>query len=223
MNNGSYVGESIDIKTLSTPETVRLRPSMYLGSVDVQSLTRVFEESLCLSASTVSKEFPVVNVKATIARVAEEFIVVEDDGPGICTDVWKGDKTYPDLLMTELFACRDQKIDHESSTFCKVGMAVVNALSSTCYLEIKKGDRISLYLYEAGKLLMSKEISSVLYSPLGDVELGPKSKTGNRLVIKLDQSIFGKHSFDLSALKAAAKSAEATVPGLRIEVGELIQ
>jgi DNA gyrase subunit B len=165
-----------DIVVLSGLEAVRRRPEMYIGPVDSdESMSRLVEQVLC---GSLDQAFSGRCSRISIELHADGRITVEDDSPGMSLQPAKDGLPLAQHLMTELHACRVARIHADvGKRFCGAGIAVVNALSEFCTLEIRQDGRAWAQQYREGKAL----------APFAD--LGPVAADGTRIVFKPDARI----------------------------------
>lgn len=125
-----------EINVLDVRSAIRKRPAMYVGDLDNPELpNNLLKESLCVALEEwrpmVEGEAP----RSTIVPVEVEFgpelgrVIVRDQGPGLPMAIQKCGRHKAELLLTDLYACRNSK-QAETQHLCQLGIVCVNALSS---------------------------------------------------------------------------------------------
>jgi DNA gyrase subunit B len=191
-----------DITVLSGLEAVRRRPEMYLGPLDSDdTMSRLVEQVLCGSLDeAVSGRCRHI----AVLLHADGTVTVEDDGPGMSMDRDKEGVPVAERLMTRLHACRVARENPDvGKRFCGMGIAVVNALSESCKLEIRRDGRTWIQQYREGNAL----------APFADV--GPAPSTGTRLWFKPDATLLPRR-IDAAALRGCLDELAREVPQAQI-------
>lgn len=201
----SYDASSIQI--LEGLEAVRKRPGMYIGDTSERGFHHlVFEivdnsidESLAGHCGLVS-----------IVLHNDDSITIEDNGRGIPVGKHGSNKSALEVVMTELHA--GGKFDGESYKISGglhgVGASVVNALSSSCVVEVKRNGHIWKQEYKRGQPLSSIE------------KLGQTDQTGTKTTFKPDREIFEDPSisFNFSLLSKRFREIAFLNSGLTITI-----
>ncbi len=191
-----------DITVLSGLEAVRRRPEMYIGPVDSDdAMTQLVEQVLCGSLDEA------VSGRCSHIAVllhADGTVTVEDDGAGMSMDRDKDGVPVAERLMTKLHACRVARQNPDiGKRFCGMGIAVVNALSASCKLEIRRDGRTWIQEYREGKAL----------APFHDAS--PAQSTGTRLWFRPDTTILPRR-IDAAALRHCLDEIGREVPQAQI-------
>jgi DNA gyrase/topoisomerase IV subunit B len=144
-----------------------------------------------------------------IAIDAAGVITIEDDGPGMSVEAYpeRGGRRFPEIMLTELHACRAARRHAEAAQrFCSAGLVVTNALSRWLELDIRRAGRRYSQGFERG----------VATGPL--VEHGACDGQGTRLRFLPDTEIFGALAPDLDDLRRVLDEVRVLVPAVAIDL-----
>jgi DNA gyrase subunit B len=184
---GRYTAD--DIQVLSSHQAIRKRPRMYVGDLEAPStLSHLVEQVMCAS---LDEALSGRCSHVTVSLHADGSATVEDDGPGIPTDVDpRSGKTAVEILLTTLAACRAMRQNEKAKDFCGLGLAVVNALSETFDVEIRRKGKTWSQSYRQGE-------------PQGPLAIvGDAAFSGVTFRFLPDPSIFPVRQFDAADLRA---------------------
>src|SRR3989475_8735013 len=178
-----------DIQVLEGLEAVRRRPSMYIGSTDERGLHHLVYEIVDNSIDEAMAGFC---DRIDIVIKADSSVVVTDNGRGIPIDTHaRTGKSALETVMTYLHA--GGKFDNQaykvSGGLHGVGAAVVNALSSKMWVEVRRDKKLYRQEYQRGKAT----------GPMKAVSNGI-TETGTTTGFTPDTEIFAETGFDFTTL-----------------------
>ncbi len=142
-----------DIQVLEGLEAVRRRPSMYIGSTDERGLHHLVYEIVDNSIDEAMAGFC---DRVEIVIKPDGAVEVTDNGRGIPIDKHaRTGKSALETVMTYLHAGGkfDSQAYKVSGGLHGVGAAVVNALSSSMWVEVRRGGKVYRQEYARGKAL----------------------------------------------------------------------
>ena len=171
----NYSAESIQV--LEGLEAVRKRPGMYVGDTSDRGYHHLIYE---IVDNSVDESLAGHCSKISIHIEEDETVSIEDNGRGIPVDDHKQGKSALEIVMTVLHA--GGKFDKDSYSISGglhgVGASVVNALSSSCFVEVYRSGFVWRQSYEKGQAISPVE------------KLGESEKTGTKTTFKPDREIF---------------------------------
>jgi DNA gyrase subunit B len=184
----SYTADNIQV--LEGLEAVRKRPAMYIGDINVKGLHHLVYEVV---DNSIDEALAGYCNRVDVTILEDNSIRVVDNGRGIPTDYHEKEKRSAlEVVMTVLHA--GGKFDKDtykvSGGLHGVGVSVVNALSSSLKVVVKRGGQIFQQEYAFGK-------------PLYPVKaIGETEHNGTEVTFKSDNSIFIVEKFDYEILSS---------------------
>ncbi|MGE4425093.1 MAG: DNA topoisomerase (ATP-hydrolyzing) subunit B [Solirubrobacteraceae bacterium] len=207
-SGGTY--DASDITVLEGLEAVRHRPGMYIGSTGVRGLHHLVweivdnsvDEALAGHATTVD-----------VTVHPDNSVTVRDDGRGIPVAMQESEgRPAVEVVLTVLHAggkFGDGGGYKVSGGLHGVGSSVVNALSESLKVEIRRDGHVWRQSYSRGDVL-------------GPLEQGEKiteaDGTGTTITFLPDADIFETTEFDWSTLEQRLRETAFLTRGLRIVI-----
>lgn len=192
------------IKVLDGLEAVRNTPGMYIGNTGVEGLHHLVWEVV---DNSVDEALAGYCNKITVVVHLDSSVTIEDDGRGIPTDIHPTEKIpAAEVVMTILHA--GGKFDSEtykvSGGLHGVGVSVVNALSESLKLEIRRGGQVFRQFYKRGKKVTDLEI------------VGTTKRNGTKITFKPDTEVFGAAELNYDTIASRLRELAFLNKGLTI-------
>ena len=186
--NSTYDYNADNIKVLEGLEAVRKRPAMYIGSTGVRGLHHLVYEVV---DNSIDEALAGYCTKIDTYLHVDNRITIEDNGRGIPVDFHKKEgKPAAEVVMTTLHS--GGKFDNESYKVSGglhgVGISVVNALSESLEVEIRRDGKVYHQQYERGNPCKPLEV------------VGKTKRTGTKITFKPDDEIFESVDFSFDTL-----------------------
>src|SRR3954449_1308464 len=196
-----------DITVLEGLEAVRKRPGMYIGSTGMRGLHHLVYEVVDNSVDDALAGHA-TSVDVTIHP--DNSVTVVDDGRGIPVGIMeKEGRPAVEVVLTVLHAggkFGDGGGYKVSGGLHGVGVSVVNALSESLIVEVRREGHVWMQEYERG-------------APQYDLRKGePSNETGTTISFLPDAEIFESLDFDFSILEQRLRETAFLTRGLAISL-----
>ena len=202
MTEKNFTADSIS--ALEGSEHVRMRPKLYFtecfeeNSLDAllyEVLCHAFDEHLEGNCSSIS-----ITINAT------SFTVIYDAGMSLETMKYE-EYTKAEAIMTRIAACSNLKkhlaIGHE---FCKLGMATINAATTTTELITVNNNQKGQFTFKQGKTISSA------------IEENYTALSFTKITMYLDTTLFESLTFTINGIKAKAEKIKQQFSNLKLNL-----
>ena len=201
-NDQIYSADSI--RVLEGLEAVQTRPAMYIGSTGKEGLHHLVYEVVDNSIDEASAGY-CDNI--TVSIRVDNSIVVDDNGRGIPVEIHKTEGvSAAEVVLTKLHA--GAKFSNESYKISGglhgVGVSVVNALSGTLELEVRRDGNVYTQSYMNG----------VPTAPLE--QIGKTKSRGTKITFKPNEEIFEETEYSFDILSNRLRELAFLNPGVKI-------
>lgn len=200
--------DAASIKILAGLEAVRVRPGMYIGSIDSRGLHHLVWEIL---DNAIDEAINGYGQTIALKLNKDGSCTISDEGRGMPIDLHQSGKSALEVIFTVLHAGGkfDESAYKTAGGLHGVGAAVVNALSEWVEVEVCKDRfRYRLRFSEGGKNVGVLE------------KLGPTAKSGSKVTFKPDKKIFKNVSFNLATIVDRVQEEAFLLNGVKLIVEE---
>jgi DNA gyrase subunit B len=199
--------ETPKIPYLSPREHIRRRPGMYFGGNDLRAMHRLIDE-LVINAINQYMKGNLSQVEVILHE--DSKVTVADDGLGIPVVEYKDTgKTIFEMIASEVGGeSYFEEYEFRGGLFA-VGLAAVNAASSSCDIYVKRDGFLWHLAYAQG----IKQTGLTKVRPLRDDET-----TGTTVTFAPDFEVFDKNTFQYDRLAEHLRKLAYLVRDLRISL-----
>lgn len=187
-SNGSNEYNAGQIQVLEGLEAVRKRPSMYIGSTCTKGLHHLVYEVV---DNSIDEALAGYCDRIIVSLLEDGTVLVDDNGRGIPVDLHpKENKSALEVVMTILHAGGKFGGDgyKVSGGLHGVGVSVVNALSETLEVWVKRDGKLYYQCYHRGKPVEPVKV------------IGEAENTGTVIKFRPDAAIFETCEFNFEHL-----------------------
>ncbi|MCK4635864.1 MAG: DNA topoisomerase (ATP-hydrolyzing) subunit B [Candidatus Moranbacteria bacterium] len=205
--------DASSIQVLEGLDPVRKRPGMYIGGTGIAGLHHLVWEVVdnCIDEAMAGHA-----TGCSVKILPDNIIEVTDDGRGMPVDkhpVTK--KSALETILTVLHA--GGKFGGEDSGYKVsgglhgVGVSVVNALSETVIVEVKRDGKLWQQEYKRGKPRANVKA-------IGKVK---KGETGTKVTFKADYEIFPDTTYNFDTIVKHLRNQAYLTKGIKIDISDL--
>ena len=200
---GEYAADQIQI--LEGLEAVRMRPSMYIGSTSERGLHHLVYEVV---DNSIDEALAGYCSEIDVKIHQDNSITVSDNGRGIPVDMHESGKPAIEVVLTVLhaggkFGEGGYKV---SGGLHGVGISVVNALSKSMSVDVRRDGKVHHISFERGSIVEPLTVT-------GDCD-----NTGTTVTFLPDEEIFPKTIFNYETLKHRLRELAFLNPGITINL-----
>jgi DNA gyrase subunit B len=194
------------IKVLEGLEAVRKRPGMYIGDTSERGLHHLVFE---IVDNSVDEALAGHCTTIRVTLHIDNSVTVEDNGRGIPTEIHSTERiSAAEVVLTKLHAGGkfEKGAYRVSGGLHGVGISVVNALSETLEVEIKREGKVFFQRYHRGDPEEALK------------EIGKSLETGTRVTFKPDLEICAEREYSFDLLSQRLRELAFLNPGLHISI-----
>ena len=198
--------DASSIKILEGLEAVRVRPGMYIGSVDARGLHHLLWEIL---DNAIDEALNGYGKEITVTLNQDGSCTVSDNGRGMPCDIHESGKSALEVIFTVLHAGgKFQEGGYKTAGGLHgVGASVVNALSEWVEVDVFRDKKHYHIRFADGGTKTSKlEV------------VGNTNKTGSTVRFKPDAKIFSTTTFNIETITSHIQEEAFLLSGTKITV-----
>lgn len=198
--------DASSIKILEGLEAVRVRPGMYIGSVDSRGLHHLIWEIL---DNAIDESLNGYGNNIYIKLNKDGSCTIIDEGRGMPVDIHSSGKSALEIIFTVLHAGGkfEEGAYKTSGGLHGVGASVVNALSEWVDVEVcKDKKRYHIHFEDGGKKVSKLEV------------LGNTNKTGSKVTFKPDPKIFSTTTFNYHTIENRIQEQAFLLNGVKLSI-----
>ncbi len=201
--DGDYGASQIQV--LEGLEAVRMRPGMYIGSTSERGLHHLVYEVV---DNSIDEALAGYCTDVDVVIHEDNSITVTDNGRGIPVDMHESGKPALEVVLTVLHAGGKFGGDgyKVSGGLHGVGVSVVNALSESMEVKVRRDGKVHRMTFERGVTTSSMEV------------IGTTEESGTQVHFMPDRQIFSVTTYSFDTLKHRLRELAFLNQGITINL-----